>query len=514
MNGLNPYNCTQPGNLFVGYERVRRKLLSGFRNGNSFALLGGRRMGKTSLLMQIERDLQEEDLSPFTPLPRYLDIQGLGQLTPALLFESIYSLVVREVEPPSWSSGEPGREYQDFLEHLEAASAALDQKYGSDWLVILLVDELDAAISSLPDDQFFQNMRNLLMVSRFHRHFRVAASGVNEMTKLISSGSSPLNNLRNVYLGVLTGKQARQLISFGFPDGLDPEIELLLFQLTGGHPYLLQGLLEKLWEDKADLDKNTVKSAARDFLREHHDFHRWMDAFSEAAHATYQLLSEAPEGAMHVRDIRHKMDSLLAPEIDDALTILSYHGVIDDSRSDEPQIAGTMFRDWYEDNRPRQNNDTNSQPAPTIRLFYSYSHKDEAMRDALETHLAILKRQEFIASWHDRGIAPGEKWKDQIDRNLGEADIILLLVSADFLASDYCYEIEMKQALERHEAGEARVIPVILRPVDWKGAPFGKLQALPRDAKPVSIWEDPDEAWTDVARGIREMVEELRKRSK
>jgi hypothetical protein len=134
------------------------------------------------------------------------------------------------------------------------------------------------------------------------------------------------------------------------------------------------------------------------------------------------------------------------------------------------------------------------------------------MRQALETHLALLGRAGVIASWHDRRIIAGEEWRGQIDKRLDEADIILLLVSADFLASDYCYAVEMQRALARHEAGYACVIPVVIRSVDWAGAPFGALQALPKDAKPVSSWVDPDEAWTDIARGIRRAAEEHRKR--
>lgn len=134
------------------------------------------------------------------------------------------------------------------------------------------------------------------------------------------------------------------------------------------------------------------------------------------------------------------------------------------------------------------------------------------MRNALETHLVLVRRQGFIASWHDRRIIAGQVWKSQIDRHLDEADIILLLVSADFLASDYCYEVEMQRVLVRHKSGHACVIPVIIRSVEWSGAPFAMLQALPKDARPVARWEDPDEAWTDVARSLRRAAEEIRKR--
>ena len=147
-----------------------------------------------------------------------------------------------------------------------------------------------------------------------------------------------------------------------------------------------------------------------------------------------------------------------------------------------------------------------------IEVFISYSHRDEPLRDELEKHLSILKRQKLISTWFDRKIGAGEEWKGQIDEHLDSAKIILLLISADFLASDYCYDIEMMHAMERHESGEARVIPIILRPVDWAGAPFGKLQARPTDAEPVisKKWGSTDEAFVDVARGLRDAIVSLK----
>ena len=119
------------------------------------------------------------------------------------------------------------------------------------------------------------------------------------------------------------------------------------------------------------------------------------------------------------------------------------------------------------------------------QVFISYSYADEALRDELEKHLAGLLRQGVMTTWHDRRMAPGEELHGRIDDHLNTVDIVLLLVSADFLASDYCHDVEMSRAMERHERGEARVIPVILRPCDWHGAPFGSLMAMPPDGKPV-----------------------------
>lgn len=144
-----------------------------------------------------------------------------------------------------------------------------------------------------------------------------------------------------------------------------------------------------------------------------------------------------------------------------------------------------------------------------IEVFYAYSHEDEELRQQLENHLTLLKRQGIIVSWHDRKISGGTEWEGEIHEHLNTARIILLLISSDFLASDYCYDVEMNRAMERHEAREARVIPIILRPVAWRKSPFGKLQAFPKDAKPVTRWEDLDEAFTDIAERIEEVVGEL-----
>src|SRR5712692_5381827 len=144
-----------------------------------------------------------------------------------------------------------------------------------------------------------------------------------------------------------------------------------------------------------------------------------------------------------------------------------------------------------------------------VEVCCSYAHEDEAWRQKLETHLSLLKRQGLVSLWHDRLIRPGTDWTKAIDTNLETASVILLLVSADFLASDYCYGVEMQHALKRHEAGEARVIPLLVRPMDWKDAPFAHLQVLPTDARPLSTWQDEDMALTDVVTGIRRVLEDL-----
>jgi formylglycine-generating enzyme required for sulfatase activity len=143
-----------------------------------------------------------------------------------------------------------------------------------------------------------------------------------------------------------------------------------------------------------------------------------------------------------------------------------------------------------------------------IRLFCSYSRQDEALRQELETHLSTLKRQS-LATWYDGMLEPGSNWDDRIKQELDTADIILLLVSSYFLASTYCYDTEVKRAMQRHKEGTACVIPVLLRPTDTEGVELFKLMGYPKGLKPVTQWNDRHEAYVDIVKGIRQAVQKI-----
>ena len=158
----------------------------------------------------------------------------------------------------------------------------------------------------------------------------------------------------------------------------------------------------------------------------------------------------------------------------------------------EQQVAGTQQR----------------QPMARtgLRVFVSYSHKDERYRKSLDISLVQLRRDNMISTWHDNKILPGEEWNREIDENLNNADLVLLLISPDFLASDYAYGREMERALERHKSGSAKVIPIILRPSDWLNSRLASLQVLPSRGRAVSSWPNRDNAWLDVVEGLRRLI--------
>jgi len=140
------------------------------------------------------------------------------------------------------------------------------------------------------------------------------------------------------------------------------------------------------------------------------------------------------------------------------------------------------------------------------KVFFSYSHKDETMRNELNTHLSMLRRDGTVESWSDHRILAGTDVDAEIDNNLEQADIILLLVSPYFIDSDYCFNREMQRAMEKHHDSSATVIPVILRPCDWHSAPFGKLKGVPTDGKPISQYADHHEGMAIVAKEIRRVA--------
>ena len=149
-------------------------------------------------------------------------------------------------------------------------------------------------------------------------------------------------------------------------------------------------------------------------------------------------------------------------------------------------------------------------PKHPLQVFFSYAHKDEKLRDELAKQLDILERQDDIATWHDRRIEPGEEWAGKIAENLKAANLILLLVSADFLASDYIQDVELQHALTRHEEKTARVVPIILRPCLWKESKLAQLQVLPTNGKPITsnAWPDHDTAWLNVVESILRIAQE------
>jgi internalin A len=158
----------------------------------------------------------------------------------------------------------------------------------------------------------------------------------------------------------------------------------------------------------------------------------------------------------------------------------------------------------------RPGRDGSARTGSAVKLFVSYSHKDDRHREVLDSHLKVLKSTGLIDVWQDRRIDAGGEWRGEIDHAIEEADIMVLLVSADFLASGYCMDVELKRALERQASSQCRVVPVIVRDCAWKKSPaLAALQALPKDGKPITKWPNRDTAWRTVADGLEAVISRM-----
>ena len=353
----NPYSYNRPGTHYVGNEELRQQVIEGLvRRREHFAIVGGRRCGKSSTL-----DVLKDDLKPYKSfLPLLVEPGEFQEVSPAILF---HKFLVTLAPERNWDSFLTAKQpYMAFCNSVEGSvRTELERKgYGREWVVVVMVDEVDALAEDLRNaepnsgDSFFRNLRHLLMDNRQLRdHFRLVAAGVNDLSGLIRSGS-PLNILAKRELGVLKVENVDELIGVGFPSGMTNEAKDRLVALTGRHPYLLQGILHKLWShDEVDIDGGQVTRAADSFQTDHDDFRRWLNVFDDVVRAIYGLLSSDPGKTKSRRDLASAA-GVSGNDIDRGTSILLTHGVIEaiDLDYEVYRITGEMFRDWFHDNAP------------------------------------------------------------------------------------------------------------------------------------------------------------------
>jgi internalin A len=297
------------------------------------------------------------------------------------------------------------------------------------------------------------------------------------------------------------------------PEGLLPRFIVRTYVLSAGRPRWRSGVILDFEASRALVDGDGLAKRVRIAVKGPGSARRRLLAVIrndfETIHRSYKFKPEEMVPVPGNPDLRVPYGDLLVMEREGETTFTTVSG------GRVVKVNVTELLNGVDLEGIRRREPAAKEPSRAVRLFYSYAHKDEELRDELETHLKLFQRQGLIEPWHDRGIGAGSEWKGEIDENLERADVVLLLVSADFLASDYCYDKEMTRALERHGEGAARIIPIIIRASTWQSAPFGKLQALPTDGRAVATWGPDkyarDTAWKNVADGIEKVLRELLK---
>jgi predicted nucleotide-binding protein len=333
--------------FFVGYTELRREVFHLLRQGASVALLGGRKCGGSAFLQSLQTDLLTSGIPGVTATANWLDIREICPRSPVELFRAIHNRVIEGTGAPAWETGSSSQGYQQFLARMKETEPFLREKYGPKWLAVLFVDPLDAAEKFLPDDEAFQNLRSLLSTSPYSRNFGMVAWGGAGMNGLIRTGSA-LNNLQPKYMRCLREKEVRDYLRTRHAGALPEGMESTALELSGGHPYLLFGLMRKFEESTLEPTAENLELCARGFMRDRRGiFLQWLEDFGETGRELFAALHKGG-GALSFRELQRASRKPAA--VEDALLTLGYHCVIDVTDLDRPRAAGSMFREWFDRN--------------------------------------------------------------------------------------------------------------------------------------------------------------------
>ncbi|HRK81991.1 MAG TPA: TIR domain-containing protein [Saprospiraceae bacterium] len=475
-------------------------------DSGAYYLKGNRRIGKSSYLRSLERIMTANP----DVLPVYFSLEGANNT------EEIHRFFLEALQNACRHKKLPRYEAPEGF--IEALSASVRHFNDQGMHYLLFIDEAEN-LMKLPGETLTLLHRELI---NMHDGLTVILSGTNRLQQLYQKtqdGVIFLGNFQTRVIGCFSKEDAKALIRQTKNEGgevkVSEEVIEQILQYAGTHPFLIQKLCHSLFqygalrevkpEEDLILDAQLSSFFDIDFeqLDEEHQQvllqFRWDEGLS----------ADKIKGTPNIN-----MTRAILRELEQLGFLRSENGVY---------WVGNYFlglwlgeRSSLQDTIPNEYtqpdstlpSDKNPTLMQKLNVFISYSHKDEDFKEALDTHLTMLKRSDKIAAWNDRAILPGTEWDAEIKHQLEEAHIILLLVSANFIASQYIWKHELARAMERHEQREASIIPIFIKDCDWEGAPFDKLQGLPKDAKPVGK-ADNDTAWLEVAKGIKAVVTKM-----
>jgi hypothetical protein len=456
------------------------------------ALLGARQTGKTSLLLQLKQRLGHQcDFA-------FINLEAIESADADTCYRFIAEEVLDQLDLTSEGGGSLPDDSPSLIRFLRKLSGRLNRTR-----VCLLLDEI-GALPHATGIRLAHTLRaaftNRYVQTELGRYQFVVA-GSEDLLELTTGRNSPLRNVtESVYLHDLKDEESRHLLRTGFAQldvPLVDRVETAIVAWSSGHPYWTQLL--------------GTRSAAAG-----------VDSFEGVDRVARGLIETEDRNLPQVRrglgaltaDAISIVNALLMSQqvsfsrSDPYLTRLELLGIIKEAQGCaviRNRVYEEALRAWFRPPAASARVSAEGTISP-VRVFISYAHADEAFRLELGKHLATLERQGLVLSWHDRMIAPGQDWTNEIDAAMETSQVILLLISADFIQSRYCYEVELQRALERHATGSAVVIPVILRPVVLGGMPFGHLQSLPTGRKPVADWKSSDTAYVDIVEGVRAVI--------
>lgn len=500
------------GANFYGREAIIEDLLD--ENHKCIYLIGNRRIGKTSLLHKLE-----EEVLKISEIPIFLDLQLTPEGGIRRMARSLYEEVLRKSRQFPFLE-RINREDNDICEAISSIANIAKQ---ANLKVCLLIDEGEILLKL--ETKHIQRLQATLQNQSNVRTI-IAAS------KRLGGQSDPDMNQKQAfllqgwiikYMPLLSEEEAKGLIA-QINNGhsqikVGEDIQQEIMELTGNHPYLIQYLCDKLFHRDGylrSIDKRAKSIEPQLSLFFQSDF----ESLSSIERDIMKKLSG--EKTFNVDEIQNHLNfnnnhfDLYLVSLEKSCYILYKE------EKNHYLIANDFLYRWFksglfENTPPEVSEDATLETiktglrVPVINMFISYSHKDKAYKEALDIHLSALIHNKKIDTWTDQKILPGDKWDNTIKNQLKAADIILLLISSYFIASKYIWEVEIKMAIERHNNNETRVIPIYIRPCDWKGMPFAHLQGLPNGAKPVALYKNKDQAFTEIVDGLKKVIDDRRK---
>jgi TIR domain len=561
----NPYNFGNPvpSQRMVGrwdqIDTIVHDLLNS--EGHSHIVVGGRRFGKSSFLGALHHTLLEQldqtELGGWYIFPVLINLQSLVKISPEGVFGLILNTLYKSLTPLHakktrstqfnlpltqtslyrfHQSKQKECAFDDFSEILEELIVSCSNSSGLLRLVFLL-DEIEVGLDKNWTETLFSQLRSLIYQGFLRDHIRCVLTGSSQVIEVREQGSPLLNMLNITYLKALEKKDIQHIVHW--MDNVPLKVSREVFEQCGGHPFIAQYLMHFLWEaGSAKAKVPFVEMLAKRFVHERFaDLEQWQTDIGEAGRLAYHFLAESGDWLTE-QQIRLRVNTLDL-KIRSALTTLCYHGLaIHDSTWSNYHSTGKLFKDWFQstifplsntskrstlvpqippnpeaNHLPQKTNSTSgstteiASPLRT-RIFISYSHKDKMYLDELQTHLATLLWTGEIDIWDDTRIQPGKKWQQEIEMALQTTKVAILLISADFLASDFIRTIEMPTLLNAVEQEEASIFYIILRPCIVTDTTLAQFQAVNALSEPLSKMRQGkrEEIWSKVTRLIRDIL--------
>lgn len=558
---MNPFNFGNPvpPDKMVGRWNQIEAIAHDLTNygGHSHIVVGGRRFGKSSFLEALQyflfRQIDRRKEGDWYVVPVLINLHRLVKHSP----EGIFGLILKTLyqyfdlihfNKPSEIHFDLNLEQMklytfiekkqqectldEFSEILDDFLETFNNSYESLRLVFLL-DEMEVALGKEWTEVFFSQFRSLIYQGLLRNYIRCVIVGSSGIIDIREQGSPLLNMLNIIYLNALEKKDIKQIINWA--GHVPSNVSKTVLEQCGGHPFIAQYLMYHIWETGSS--KTTVPSVmglVNKFIHEREaDLEQWSKDIGEAGQRIYRILADSTNWLTETQVRQHINDP--DSKVGHGLTTLCYHGLaIHDGTWSKYILSGGLFKLWFENTislsanisgasiklskmnpeliskkaKSFINDSAATLKSPRTHAFISYSHKDKKYLQELRSHLAPYLRSEVLETWDDTHLLPGSKWYEDIEKALASTKIAVLLVSSDFLASEFIRNIELPSFLRASEVEGAIILSVILRPCAFANTILSQFQAVNSPSNPLSKMKpgQRDEVWSKVAELVRDAL--------